>query len=97
MGYGTGSMLAIIALGVSSVLVALSWMALPLVLFFFGRRLLRAVEGRSVIHSDLAAIADRLYKLEARVEQIATDTEKISEGQYFASALLAGQGAKMRR
>ncbi|HVD62551.1 MAG TPA: hypothetical protein VNC11_16880 [Gemmatimonadaceae bacterium] len=97
MGDGAISMLALIALIVPYVLIALSWLAIPLVLFFFGRRLIRAVEGRTLIHSDLAAIADRLYRLEVRVEQVATDTEKISEGQYFASALLAGHGTGTRR
>lgn len=90
-------MLAIIALIVPFGLIALSWLALPLTLFYFGRQLLRTVGAHSLSQSDVTAIADRLYRLEERVEQIATDTERIAEGQHFATALFAAHSTRTPR
>ena len=70
-------------------MMALGWLAIPLLLFYFGRRLARALERRSLAESHLAAIADRLYKLEERVEDVAMDTARLSEGQRFTTALYA--------
>jgi hypothetical protein len=71
-------------------LVVLFWIAVPVGLFLFGRRLLRSLDRRTVSQSDLAALSERLRRLEERVEDIGSETERISESSRFASALLAG-------
>ncbi|HUQ18911.1 MAG TPA: hypothetical protein VM099_04795 [Gemmatimonadaceae bacterium] len=78
-------------------LMALGWLAIPLILFYFGRRIARALERRSLVESHLAAIADRLYKLEERVEDVAMDTARVSEGQRFTTALYSGIASGMRK
>lgn len=73
------------------VLIGLVWIGVPVALFYFARRVLRALERRSLADSDMAVFNDRLHRLEERVEQIASDTERIEEGQRFASELLTRQ------
>jgi hypothetical protein len=73
------------------VVVATIWIGVPVAIFLFGRRLLRAMEQRSVSQSELATIADRLARVEARIEDIASDQEKLAEGQRFTQKVLAGR------
>lgn len=64
------------------------WIAVPTGVFLFARRLLRSLDQRTVSQSELAAIAERLHRLEERIEEIGSEMEKISEGSRFATAPL---------
>jgi hypothetical protein len=65
------------------------WILVPVGFFLFGRRVFLSLEQRRVSDIDTASLSDRMRKLEDRVEEMALDIERISDGQQFAAALLA--------
>jgi biopolymer transport protein ExbB/TolQ len=87
LGPGSIEMLLAFALGVAL------WIGLPVAIFVFARRLLRAVERRSVGESQLAELTDRLHRLEERCGQIADDAERLREEQRFTQQLLTERAA----
>ena len=64
------------------------WIAIPLGIFVFARRLLRAIERRPVRESQIAELTERLQRLEARLEDIADETDRLRDDQRFTRQLL---------
>jgi hypothetical protein len=79
-----------------AVLSALIWVGIPVGIFVFARRFLRAVERRSIHESQFAELAERLQRLEARLDDLADDTERLREDQRFTRQLLAEPAAHGR-
>jgi len=71
-----------------AVLSALLWIGIPVGIFVFARRLLRAVERRSVRESQFAELTERLQRLEARLDDAVDDTERLRDDQRFTRELL---------
>jgi len=71
-----------------AVLSAVLWIGIPVGIFVFARRLLRAVERRSIRESQFAELAERLQRLEARLDDLADDTERLRDDQRFTRQLL---------
>ncbi len=63
------------------------WIGIPLGIFVFARRLLRALERRSARESQIAELTDRLQRLEARMEDVADETDRLREDQRFTRQL----------
>jgi hypothetical protein len=68
---------------------ALGYVGVPVILFYAGRRALRALERRSVSEAELAALTQRVAALEERLEAVAGETDNLAEGQRFTTALLS--------
>jgi hypothetical protein len=88
-------MLALFALTAISLFVGLAWLVFPIAVIYLGHRILGAVEQRPAMHNDLNAISLRLLKIEERVEQIAADTERVSDGLRFTNALVGSTRARI--
>ncbi len=82
VGPGTGTMV------VWFVSAAAFWIGLPVTLFVVGRRVLRALERRSLTESYSAGQAERMRRLAERVEDLADQTERIDNAQRFTTDLL---------
>lgn len=59
--------------------------------FPFARAIARRLEGRTSAHQpeSLAAVESRLRHIEASVDAIALEMERVTEGQRFATKLLS--------
>lgn len=64
------------------------WVGIPIGIFVFARRLLRALERRPLRESQIAGLTERLQQLEARVEDVAEETDRLRDGQRFTQQLL---------
>jgi hypothetical protein len=73
------------------ILLMAVYIGIPLAIFIFARRLLRTLERRTVAQRDLASLADRLEKLEERIEEIASHQDRLAEGQQFTHKLPASK------
>jgi len=75
--------------------VATIFVASPLAIGYAYRTYVRPPRGDDRLARDTA---DRLARLEAAVDAIAVEVERISEGQRFVTKLLAeGRGAELAR
>src|SRR5665213_1114053 len=64
------------------------WVGIPIGIFVLVRRLLRAIERRPVRESQIAELTERLQRLEARLEDIADETDRLRDDQRFTRQLL---------
>jgi hypothetical protein len=87
LGPGSVEMVLVFALSVAL------WIGIPVAIFVFARRLLRAIERRSVRESQLAELTERLQRLEERCEHMADDAERLREDQRFTRQLLTERPA----
>ena len=78
------------------VLYAAFWVGLPVTVILYARRLLRAIERRSIGEAQLAELTERLQRLETLVESVADDTERLNEDQRFTRQLLTDRHAEAR-
>ena len=73
----------------------LSWVIPGLIIIVLGvpivRLITRRLEPRPVPPRELATISDRLERIEAAVEAIAVEVERISEAQRFSARLQSEQ------
>src|SRR5688500_3557539 len=72
-------------------LSAILWIGIPVAIFVFARRLLRAIERRSVQESQVAELSERLQRLEAQYLDLANDNERLREAQRFTQQLLVAR------
>ena len=77
-----------------SLIVVLFWTALPVGLFVFARRFLRAFERRSIREAQIAELSERVHRLETRLEEIAEENDRLREDQRFVRQLLADRSAR---
>ena len=71
------------------VLAALFWVGIPVGIFVFARRFLRAFERRSVREGELAALTERLQRLEGQLEDLDVENDRLRDEQRFLRQLLA--------
>jgi hypothetical protein len=69
--------------------VSLFWIMLPVGVIYFARRVLRALERRSVSEGQISELSDRLRRMEERIEEVASDTARLEESQRFTTAILS--------
>lgn len=88
------------AIGLWAVLSVLVWIGIPVGIFVFARRFLRAVERRSVTESQLVELRERLQQLEARLDarldDVTDDTARLREDQRFTRELLLQRPSEQR-
>ena len=70
-----------------------AWVGVTAAVVLYARRMLRAVERRSVAETQVALLTERLQQLEARVESVSDDTERLHEDQRFTRQLLIDRRA----
>lgn len=70
------------------VVMAAIWIGIPVAIFVFARRLLRAIERRPVRESQTAELAERLQRLEERLYDIQDENERLGADQRFTRELL---------
>ena len=70
-------------------LSAALWIALPVGLFVFARRFLRAFERRSIREAQLAELSERMHRLEARLDDVIEENGRLREDQRFVRQLLS--------
>ena len=74
-----------------------SWVIPGIVTLVLGLPVVRLItkwlEPRPVPPRELSNISDRLERIEAAVDAIAVEVERISESQRFTARLQSGQGA----
>jgi membrane protein implicated in regulation of membrane protease activity len=71
------------------VIQAAVFFAVPIGIFIFARRFLRAYERRSDGSGQLTELTERVRRLEERTEEMASENERLLEGQRFMTKLLA--------
>jgi hypothetical protein len=67
------------------------YVVVPVALFRFGRRLLRALEQRSAAPEHASVLADRVAALEEQVEELSRENQRLTEQQQFATELLSSR------
>lgn len=81
-----------------AVMSALIWIGIPVGIFLFARRFLRAAERRSLNESQLVELREHVQRLEARLEarldDVADDTARLREDQRFTRELLLERPTK---
>jgi cell division protein FtsB len=89
--------LGVVELVLGVVLTAAFWVGVPVAIFVFARRFLRAVERRSVRESQIAELTERLQRLEEHLYDLADENERLREDQRFTRELLLERSPEARR
>jgi len=76
-----------------SVVSAVVLIAIPVAIVVFARRLLRAVERRSVLEGRIAELGERVQRLESQYLDLADETARLREAERFTQRLLADRAA----
>lgn len=63
--------------------MAATWIGIPVAIFVFARRLLRAIERRSVREAQIAELTERLQRLEDRLCDMQDEHERLGADQRF--------------
>jgi cell division protein FtsB len=77
-------------MAVTTLISVALYVGVPIAVVVFARRLLRALDRRSIREEQLAELTERLRRLEARVEEMEGENERLREDQRFTRQLLAG-------
>ena len=67
------------------------YIGIPVAIFVWARRMVRALENRTTGGAQLAAMQEQLLRLEQRVDDLADENERLLEGQKFMQQLLASR------
>lgn len=81
---------------IEMVLIAAFWVGVPVAIFVFALRFLRATEPRSIREGQTAELAERLQRAEEHLYDLADENERRREAQRFTHELLLQRSSEIQ-